>query len=99
MSRRAARVDRNQAEIVGVLRQVGFSVEHLHGVGGGVPDLLIGRHGLNYLVEIKDGSKAPSAARLNARQVEWHADWRGQSCVMSSVDQVIAWACALPGRG
>lgn len=40
--RHAARTDRNQAEIVKALRAAGCSVQCLHAVGGGVPDLLVG---------------------------------------------------------
>ena len=40
--RRAARVDRNHSEIVEALRRVGASVQPLHGVHDGVPDLLRG---------------------------------------------------------
>ena len=43
--RRAARVDRNQAEIVVALRAGGASVQPLHAVGKGVPDLLVGWRG------------------------------------------------------
>ena len=39
----ASRVDSNQPEIVATLRGMGCSVQHLHAVGKGVPDLLVGR--------------------------------------------------------
>jgi hypothetical protein len=29
------------------------------------------------LLEVKDGAKVPSARRLTADQLEWHANWRG----------------------
>ena len=64
--RRAARADSNQAEIVDALRKVGASVQPIHTVGGGVPDLLVGFRGQNYLFEVKDGEKAPSDRRLTA---------------------------------
>ena len=41
--RRAARTDANQAEIVAALRGVGASVQPLHAVGQGCPDLLVGK--------------------------------------------------------
>ena len=59
--RRAARIDRNQPEIVEALRKLGASVQPLHTVHDSVPDLLIGYQGRNFLLEVKDGTKPPSA--------------------------------------
>lgn len=75
--RRAAKVDRNQAEIVAALRAAGASVTPLHAVGGGVPDILCGFRGQTYLIECKDGTAPPSQRRLTSDQQEWHAAWRG----------------------
>lgn len=86
MSRRAAAVDANQAEIVKALRKVGVSVQPLHRVGGGVPDLLCGHAGKNMLLEVKDGAKVPSARTLTPDQKEWLEGWRGQWAVVTSVD-------------
>ena len=77
MTRRAAKTDANQGAIVAALRSAGVSVQPLHQEGAGVPDLLCGYRGQTYLVEIKDGSKPPSARRLTPRQVEWQSAWRG----------------------
>lgn len=82
--RRAARVDANQAEIVAALRQVGASVYIMADVGQGVPDLLVGRAGCTYLLEVK----APRG-RLNEREQEWHAAWRGHVAVVRSVDDAL----------
>ena len=76
--RRAAKVDQNQAEIVAALRQVGCFVEPLHSVGGGVPDLLVGRNGETFLLEVKDGNKPPSARKRTDAQVIWHDAWQGK---------------------
>lgn len=73
--RRAPKVDRNQAEIVDALRAVGARVECLHGVGGGVTDLLVLFRGDLFLLEVKDGAKPPSARRLTPDQFEWHRRW------------------------
>ena len=48
----ASRVDSNQPEIVATLRGMGCSVQHLHAVGKGVPDLLVGCRGVNLLVAV-----------------------------------------------
>lgn len=87
--RRAAKVDRNQPEIVAAARRMGCSVQHLHAVGQGCPDLLIGVNGKNLLWEIKDGLQVPSKRRLTADELIWHDEWRGQVSVIESVDDAI----------
>ena len=90
MTRRASKVDANQAEIVAAFRRLGASVALLHRVGEGVPDLLVGCRGVDRLVEVKDGTLPPSARQLNPSQVAWHRDWRGcKPFVVTSVDDVI----------
>jgi hypothetical protein len=69
---RRAAVDKNQPAIVAMLRQVGAHVQHLHAVGKGCPDLLVGFRGENWLLEIKDGDKPPSARELTQPQKLWH---------------------------
>lgn len=88
--RRAAKVDRNQAEIVAAFRKAGASVQPLHGVGQGCPDLAVGFRGVNYMVEVKDGEKPPSARKLTPDQVEWHDAWRGQVCVVNDIAEALA---------
>ena len=84
--RRAAATDRNQGEIVSALRRAGVTVQPLHRVGEGCPDLLCGFRGKNVLIEVKDGQKAPSDRRLTTDQVDWHNGWKGQVAVVESVD-------------
>lgn len=66
MSRRAARVDANQPAIVAALRREGVRVFDTHRLGSGFPDLVaLHRDGRSVvLIEVKDGSKPPSARRL-----------------------------------
>ena len=87
--RQASKVDRNQAEIVKALRQAGATVQPLHAVGQGCPDLLVGWRGMNILIEVKDGSKSPSRRKLTGDQVDWHRMWTGQVDVVETVDQAI----------
>lgn len=75
--RTAAKVDRNQREIVAALRQIGASVQPLHMVGKGCPDLLVGYQGNTYLYEIKDGQKPPSKRKLTPDEIKWIGDWQG----------------------
>lgn len=92
---RAARTDANQAALVDVLRAAGATVQPLHTVGHGCPDLLVGYRGINLLVEVKDGAKPLSAQRLTRGQRQWHAAWAGQVEVVNSAAQarlLLAWA-------
>jgi hypothetical protein len=90
MVRKAARVDANQALIIGALRACGASVQPLHQLGSGAPDLLVGHRGRNLLMECKDGRKPPSAQKLTPDQETWHAQWHGQVIVVNSASQAIA---------
>ena len=81
--RRAARVDRNQKEIVEHLRKKGATVQPLHTVGRGCPDLLVGYAGTNYLIEVKDGDKPASQRKLTPDEDAWHYMWMGQVAVVT----------------
>ncbi len=86
----AARIDANQPAIVAALRKLGATVLHLHTIGKGAPDILIGYQGKNALVELKDGDKPPSARKLTPDEVKFHAEWRGQVAIIESVDEAVA---------
>lgn len=75
--RRAAKIDANQPAIVAALRQAGASVQSLAAIGDGCPDLLVGYAGHTALIEVKDGSKVPSARQLTPDQHQWHQNWTG----------------------
>ncbi|NRB03665.1 MAG: hypothetical protein HRU30_10430 [Rhodobacteraceae bacterium] len=90
MARRAARVDDNQPEIVQALRKAGATVTPTHTAGAGFPDLTVGYRGINYLIEVKDGSKPPSARKLTKDQQEWHVTWNGHAAVVSNVREALA---------
>ena len=85
-----SRVDANQPEIVAALRAAGATVQHLHEVGRGCPDILVGFRNDNYLIEIKDGSKPPSARQLTPKEQEWHQEWRGYVTVVESAEDALA---------
>jgi hypothetical protein len=90
MSRYAARVDDNQAEIVEALRKAGATVQSLAEVGRGCPDLLIGYQNKTALIEVKDGAKSPSERKLTPAQDKWHADWRGGTlCAVDNIEAAL----------
>lgn len=86
---RNAKVDANQKQITEALRRAGCSVQPLHTIGRGVPDLLVGWRGKNFLLELKDGSKRPSERRLTEDQQTWHQEWRGQVAVAESIEEAL----------
>ena len=89
MTRRAPKIDANQREIVQALEQLGCSVVSLAGLADGVPDLLVGYHGANYLLEVKDSAKPPSRRRLTPDQREFFAAWRGQVARVETVQEAL----------
>ena len=84
------RVDDNQTQVVKALRAEGWTVTHLHAVGKGCPDLLVGvtRFNVkyNFLLEVKDGNKS---WKLTPDQVIWHYNWKGQVAVVTSPEQAV----------
>ncbi len=88
--RRAARVDANQSEVVDALRKIGASVTPTHQIGNGFVDLVCGFRGKNYLFELKDGTKPPSARKLTDDEAIWFGTWKGEAHVVESAEQAIA---------
>ena len=97
--RRAARIDRNQPEIVAALRKVGATVQPLHTIGKGCPDILVGKGGYNFLMEIKDGLLVPSRRELTPDEYEWRQEWQGQVCTVESVDMALFELARLMPKG
>jgi hypothetical protein len=89
--RRAARTDANHGQIIAALRQMGYTVLDLSRLGQGCPDLLVARHGITTLVEVKDGTKPPSARRLTPMESAFIQHWKGRVIVIASVDDVFKW--------
>lgn len=88
---RASKIDANQPEIVAALRKVGATVHSTAGVAKGFPDLTVGYKRATYLLEVKDGSKPPSARELTPDQVKWYATWNGGPCVVvNNVSEALA---------
>jgi Holliday junction resolvase len=86
---RAKRVDDNQARIVKQLRQLGLSVRHLHMVGNGLPDIIVGYRKQNFLIEIKDYKKKKSQKKLTADEQEFFDTWRGQVSKCETLEEIL----------
>ena len=84
------RIDANQPEIVAALRKAGCTVQHLHAVGKGCPDLLCAMQGATFLIEVKDGAKPPNKQELTPDQAAWHARWGDHVHIVNSVAGALA---------
>lgn len=84
------KVDDNHKQIVDALRKIpGVTVFSTHTMGKGVPDIVVGYCGLNYLFEIKDGKKAPSQQKLTPLEVKFFDTWTGQVKVATSIHDIL----------
>ena len=87
------RTDANHAEIIRALEKLGASVIDTSQLGDGFPDLIVGYRRRNWLLEVKDGTKAPSRLLLTVAQKAFFQTWNGALPeVVRSVDDVIHWS-------
>ncbi len=90
--RRKSKIDANQPDIVARLRELGASVQPLHAVGKGCPDLLVGFRGRNFLLEVKnlDGKRLLNGKpELTPDQKDWFDKWRGKAVVVENEAQAV----------
>lgn len=97
--RRKARVDTNQMAIIKVLRQAMISVQPLHSVGSGCPDILCGYQGENYLFEIKNALMPASQRKLTKSEQEWHETWRGDVEIIECAEDALVYIGILKPQG
>lgn len=83
------RTDTNQSTIVEQLRAIGVSVQHLHTVGKGCPDLLLGLRKLNFLIELKDSKKPPSKKKLTEDEQKFFDSWKGQVNKCETLEEIL----------
>ena len=86
---RARRTDRNQQDVIDALRRIGATVRDTSRLGEGFPDLVVGYRADNFMLEVKDGLKPPSARKLTPAEEEFITDWRGVVYVVNSVDEAL----------
>lgn len=89
--RRAAKIDRNQPEIVKALRKAGAVVKHVHQVKK-LFDVLVFFQGKIYCVEIKDGELPPSARKLKDGEKECKDDIESVGVkywIIKSIDEAL----------
>ena len=80
---RICKVDKNQKSLVADLKKIGCSVQHLHTVGDGCPDIVVGYRGINYLFEIKNPDLK---GKLTPKEKEFFDTWRGQVAQVETLD-------------
>ena len=80
--RTAAKRDRNEGEIVDALVAVGCSVTRLSQKG--VPDLVVGRQGKTYLMEVKERK-----GELTEDQEIFFEIWQGHAAIVRTVEDAL----------
>lgn len=84
---RAARVDRNQNEVVDEFRRLGFSVLITSQLKN-CCDLIVAKRGISLAVEIKDGEKPPSQRKLSPGEERFKNEWQGEWRLVETLDDV-----------
>ena len=92
--RRASRRDDNEPAIIREMRAAGAYVKPIN--DGGTFDLLVGYNGPSgkfhtLLMEIKDGTKPPSARKLTPAEQKFHDEWPGDNLyIVTSIADALA---------
>lgn len=89
-------MDANQGDIVDALRRCGCTVVSTAAVGNGFTDIAVGVGGKTFLLEVKDGSLAPSARRLTDKEEKFHREWKGHAAVVNSVEEAFVAVGLMP---
>jgi len=79
--RQTHRPDANHFDILNAYLEMGCTVLDVHKSTGAL-DLVVGNWGINDIVEIKDGSKVPSARKLSDTEQQVFTGWKGRSPVL-----------------
>ena len=69
-------------------RRLGASVKPTHNVGQGFGDAVIGLHGINDIIEIKDPRQPPSKRKLTPDEQEFHDSWKGLILIIETNNDV-----------
>ncbi len=89
MYQRPNRRDANQPEIVGVFESLDCSVLDVSVAPCGF-DLIVGYKTQAIAVEVKDGSKPPSARKLTQNEFSAHLNWRGPKAIITTNAEAVA---------
>lgn len=78
----AAKRDANEGPIVDTLKAAGASVRRLSETG--VPDLVVGIGGVNYLLEVK-----AKGGTLTEAESDFFAEWQGQKAIVRTPEEAL----------
>lgn len=84
---RAAKKDANHQEIVKLFRALGYSVLDVAQLKN-CCDVIVAKRKRTIAVEIKDGTKPPSARKLSKGEQEFKDNWRGEWALIESEQDV-----------
>ena len=83
--------DGSQDAIIAALKAAGATVQDLSRIATpGVPDLLVGFAGRNYLIECKPMHGSKKQLSLRPSQEKWHDEWTGQVNVANTPRMALA---------
>lgn len=78
---RQSRRDANHVELAAYWKAMGGTWQDTHAVANAL-DGIAGAHGIDVRVEIKDGSKVPSARKLTEGEAQTFWAWKGRNPVV-----------------
>ena len=87
---RAKRRDSNHVEMGDYLRALGWSVLDLASLGDGCLDYAVSKPVFAALLEVKDGSKRPSARKLTPKEQQVKDNWQGPYVIALSGEDAAA---------
>lgn len=79
------RRDGNHKEIVQGLRSRGYTIADISQVDGGCGDILAGKQGRTWLLEIK----APGIVKLTPDEAKFKKRWKGQWAIVTTVQEAL----------
>ena len=90
MPRQRPRRDDCEADIILALKAAGWSVQQIDSKD--VPDLILGKFGLNLLMEVLGTAKLKKNRErggLTEGQQKWHREWRGSVLTARTVPEAL----------
>ena len=91
---RACRVDANHKEVSDAFKKFGCSVLSISTLKN-CGDLVVAKNLKTVVIEVKDGSKPPSARKLTTGEAEFSGKWKGIYVIVKDLSDVIAVVRAL----
>lgn len=83
----AARKDANHKDIVKLFRGLGWYVLDIAQLKN-CCDIIVSKHGESIAIEIKDGSKPPSARKLSVGEQKFKDEWKGKYSIVINEEDV-----------